>query len=61
MPKQKEGTSFQVAIENKLPDGRIVTSFIGRAMCSRFQLKKALKRIRRTKPEAFGGRFIAYY
>ena len=61
MLKEKDGTTFQVSINNKLPDGRIVTSFIGRAMYSRFQLKKALKRIQRTKPEAFGGRFVAYY
>lgn len=61
MIKQKEATTFHVAIKNTLPDGSNVTSFIGGAMYSRFQLKKALKRIQRTTPEVFGGRFVAYY
>jgi hypothetical protein len=61
MIKQKEGLSFHVAIKDNLPNGGIAIRFVGRRMHSRLQLKKALKRIRRTKPEAYGGRFTTYY
>lgn len=61
MLNQIEKTTFHVAITNKSPDGYNLTSFIGGAKHSRFQMKKALRRIRRTRPEAFGWRFVAYY
>lgn len=59
--KQKTSTTYHVAIKQVNSEGLNVTSFIGPALHSRFQLKKALKRIRRTRPEATSGRFVDFH
>lgn len=57
----KKTTTFHVSIKHGYPDGRCVMSFIGPALYSRFQLRKALKRIRRNRPQATSARCVMDY
>lgn len=55
MPRQKPKTTFYVGHDMQLPEGgRLIGARLSGVLHSRFQLKKALERIRRQYPDAHG-------
>lgn len=61
MNTQKESITFHITIQETDSNGRKIMKFVGKPFHSRFQLKKALKRVKLSMPEAKSGRFVAYY
>lgn len=61
MNKQKESTTFHITVEVTNANGRKTTKFLGKPLYSRFQLRKALKRIKLRIPTAKGGRYVEYH
>ena len=62
IPRQKSKKSFYVGHDIRLPEGgKLIASPLSGLMHTRFQLKKALKRIRRRCPDARGVVAVSFY